>query len=89
VGLPYPSLEVSAPDIQVQVEPAGWVFGEGEHEHQPMPNFLAIPRDELHLGETTLQDRDQEIFILAHQHRYQSLVPDATRIRPREESPRR
>ena len=31
-GLPYPSLEVGAPDIQGQVEPAGRVFGEGEHE---------------------------------------------------------
>jgi hypothetical protein len=31
-GLPYPSLEVGAPDVRGQVEPAGRVFGEGEHE---------------------------------------------------------
>jgi hypothetical protein len=30
-GLPYPSLEVGAPDIRGQFGPAGRVFGEGEH----------------------------------------------------------
>jgi hypothetical protein len=39
-----------------------------------MPIFLAIPADELHLGETTLQVLDQELFILAHQDRHQSLA---------------
>jgi hypothetical protein len=39
-----------------------------------MPIFLAIPADELHLGATTLQVLDQELFILAHQDRHQSLA---------------
>ena len=39
-----------------------------------MPIFLAIPADELHLGETTLQVLDRELFSLAHQDRHRSLA---------------
>ena len=39
-----------------------------------MPVFLAIPAGELHLGETTLQVLDQELFILGPQDRHRSLA---------------
>ena len=54
-----------------------------------MPVFLAIPTDELHLGETTLQVLDQELFILAHQDRHQSLAAGCDQDPAGEESPGR
>lgn|GEM_PF-6512274 len=39
-----------------------------------MPVFLAIPSDELRLGETPLQVIDQELFILTHQDQHQSIA---------------
>jgi hypothetical protein len=39
-----------------------------------MLSFLAIAADESCLGETTLQVLDQELFILAHRERHQSLA---------------